>query len=326
MAEKKILYQDAIYSGYKLDIGQMGVNLYDELARWDKEILPDVHLYRPNVTTDYGLVQNKAFVTVNGFIHQTQLIDGKLWVKNATKSMLKTRINHLGLISLSRNPQNIVKINITDDMITSDVGVDLYHKLFITTEQEINYPVLIAGGYFILPNPIHFYRVSDKTFALALNHISFIEKLFELNRYRDIFNELEITNAPDTTDAVFMTDVVSDATIRKFMTLDNTFICDLNILDLEVTKLYLNQSTLVGTYMYDQEPVYPLVAGMGKFVEYWKKIYNERYVMRTADSYYNNLLFSRLPESTVDYINGHRDTRASYRLSNAYMLKMICTV
>lgn len=324
MAQKEVLYQDAIYSGYKADIGIAGVNLYDEIARWDKEILPDIHLFRPNVTTDYSLIQNKALVTINGYVHQTKLIDDKLWVMGATESMLKSKVNHIGLLSFSRNANNLLKYEILPNNISSDVGHSLYEKLFITFEQDITYPILILAGYLILPDPQFFYRVSPKTFALSIDKLNYIDKLYELYRYRDIFKNLDLTVNPNLNDIINVNEAISDSTITKFMTLNNTFLVDANVNNITQDKIYLHQSTLAGSYLYDTEPLYPVVAGMGKFVEYWKRMYDGKYILRTTDSYYNNLLFSRLPKEDVTYFNNVRDPLNTYRLSNAYMLKLTC--
>jgi hypothetical protein len=322
----EVHYQDAMYSGYKFDIGIAGNNLYDYISLIDKVNLPDVHIYRKSSSQNPQLLQNKALITVNGYVHKTRVIDNKLWVLNAAKSMLKSRKNHIGIISYYLSPNNLIKYDITANNITSEPNFTLYNRLYLTFQNEIKTPLLIINGYMQFEEPGIFYRIAPNSFVLILSRLPYIERLIEAARYTDILNIMELTYNPNIPDLININDAKSDASIIKYLTAYNSFMVDLNVDSVTNTKIYLNSTRIPNTYLFDQEPIYPLIAGYGKLVEYWKKRDAVRYSITTVDSYYDNLLFSKFSNSDLVVINSRRDPNRTYRLSNAYLLKTVCTV
>lgn len=325
MATAQVMYQDAVYSGYKLDIGLIGTNPYSDYPMWDKSVFPDAKIFRPHTNVDNQLLYNKALITVNGLIHSTELFNNELWIRNCTKTMLRSNNNHVGIISFSRNTPNLIKYPIEASFCSADIGLSLYQKVFITFPNEIKMPLLIIGGYMQFEEPGIFYRISPNSFALSINRLNYIDRLYETYQYRDIYHDLELTINPILPDLVDYDDATSDETIIKYLTLDNTFIVDLNVDSVSLDKIYLRHSTLPGSYIVEEEPTLPVISRNGKVVEYWKKFYNNKYILRTSDSYYNNLLFSRLTDDDIRVINMNRDVRSTYRLNGSYFLSITCT-
>jgi hypothetical protein len=315
-----------MYSGYKFDIGIAGSNLYDNVSLIDKVNLPDVHLYRNVASQNPQLLQNKALISVNGYIHKTRVVDNKLWVLNATRSMLKSRKNHIGILSYYLSPNNLIKYDITEDTCVPDTNLTLYNRVYLTFPNDIKTPLLILNGYMQFEEPGVFYRIAPNSFVLILSQLPYIERLIEANKYSDILKDMNLTYNPSIPDLININDAKSDAAVLKYLTAYNSFMVDLNVDTISNTKIYLNSTRLPNTYLFDQEPIYPLISGYGKMIEYWKKKDAVRYRLTTTDNYYDNLLFSKYSNQDLVVINDRRDPNRTYRLSNAYLLKTICTV
>lgn len=327
MSEVHFTYVNARNAGYRANLCQIGNNVYDPLQYWVKSNFKDIEITRPTLTTDLSLVHNKSLITVNGYIYPTEYSSSRLYVRKATRSMLKSRSNHLGLISFNNLADPLTRYPLTVDMITPDGLFSLYEKCVITLPEDIRTPMLVIAGYMQLEEPGVFYRLSGNSFALSLNRLSYIERLYETQRYRDIFEDLDIPTSVVNISMIDANLARSDAVILKYLTCFNSFLVDVPVDALQTRKVYLNQANIPATYQTDRLPNYPLVTGYGKFSEYSYSAGPEgRYNVNTIDAYYNNHLVSKLDSHKVDVYNDHRKVGSTYRLSNAYMLDMFATL
>ena len=321
MAEYHFNYINARRAGYRAEICKIGEKVYDPLQYWVKANFPDIEITRPTLATDLSLVHNKTLFTVNGYVYPTLYTNSRLYVPKATLSMLKSKTNHLGLISFNILEGNLTKHQLTAENITPDGNYSLYEKCVITLSVAVRTPILIIGGYMQLEEAGVFYRISDTSFMLCLDKLSYIERLFESQRYRDIFKELEI---PTSVNNIAMIDGVvarSDSAVMKYLTCFNSFMVDVPVDRLFVNKIYLNQSNIASTFNTDAPPLFPLVTGYGKFSEYhYSEGPDGRYCVSTIDAYYDNHLLSKLNVSQAAVYNDHREVGSTYRLSNAYMM------
>lgn len=319
----EVKYQLANTAGYKFNIVKIGHNEYDSLAYYHKENFPDIEITRPNIDTDLSLLNTKCLLTVNGYIYPTIYQNNRLFIPNATKTMLKSRSNNIGILSFNNLTSNLIKHNITIDMITAETHFSLYEKAIITFPNDIGNAILVIAGYPIFQNPEYFYRVSGNSFVLRLDRLQYIEKLYELERYRDIFKELNITVSPNNPSMIDGIVVRSDAIIMKFLTLFNSFLVEVPSSTLTTSKIYLEHSNVSGNFRTEKEPIYPIVAGYGKFCEYTKRKNNDtKYTVYMNDAYYNQHLISNMSYNDIKVYNDHRQVGSTYRLSNVFFLNI----
>lgn len=317
----KVKYQLANAAGYKFNIVKIGQNQYDLLSYYHKENFPDVEITRPNIDTDLSLLDTRCLLTVNGYIYPTMYSNNRLYIPNATKSMIKSRCNNIGIISFNSLNRNIVKHSISVDMITAETHFSLYEKAILTFNREISNAILVIAGYPIFENPEYFYRVSNNSFVLRLDKLQYIEKLYELARYRDIFTELNVSVSRNNSSMINATLVRSDAIIMKFLTLFNSFLVEIPSNTLTVNKIYLEHSNVPGNFRTEKEPTYPIVVGYGKFSEYVKRKNNDtKYTVYINDAYYNQHLVSNMNYNDIKVYNDHRYVGSTYRLTNAFFL------
>lgn len=314
-------------AGYRYNISKIGEHAYDELAYFIKENFPDVEVTRPGQTTDLSLLHTKCLTTVNGYVYPTAMFDGKLYIPKATTSMVKSRLNHIGIISFNNLPDELVKIPITVDMITPDTPIPLYEKVILTFERSIGSCFLVLGGYLVFEHPEFFYRVSDSSFALRLDRLNYIERLYETNRYRNIFNELSIplsTLNPHMFDAEIAR---SAPVITRYLSCFNSFLVEVPATNLSVRKVYLEHSNVPGNFRTELEPKLPFVSGYGKLTEYMKCKNNDtKYTVTVNDAYYNNHLFTKMSTADTQVYNDHREPGRTYHLSESFFLEIKATI
>lgn len=316
-----VRYQLATTSGYKFNIVKIGDSVYDELAYYHKDNFPDLEITRPNTTTDLNKLHTKALMTVNGYVYNTHVIDNKLYIPNATTSMLKSRQNNVGILSFNSLQNSLSKIKITESMISAEYPTTMFNKTIITFDRDIGYPILIIAGYMIFEHPEFFYRVSSNSFALRLDRLNYIEKLYELNRYRNIFDELGVPISPNNPSVIDGEVARSDLTIIKLLSTFNSFLVEVPVTSLTTNKIYLEHSNLPGNFRTEVEPNLPLFVGYGKLTEYTKRKNNDvKYNLYTCDAYYNNHLLTKLPPEEVKLYNDHRRPGNTYTLSPGFFL------
>lgn len=318
----KMTYMLAARAGYKFDIVKMGFNVYDQLSYLYKADFPDMEIKRPNQS---GLqeLHEKYLITVNGYVYNTVYSQGRLYAPKAAEGMLRSRSNAVGIVSLEDISTNITKHAITPAMVTTDLNILSYDKVFITFATPIAQPVLVMAGYIIPYNEQYFYRVSDNAFALCLSKLQYHEKLYELLRYRDIFKDLGVEVSPTNPTMVDVQELRSDTVIKRFLSLDNSFVVDLGVPSVALRKIYLEHSNVPGNFRTEIAPNMPMIVGYGKLCEYAVvDVGLNKYTVSTQDYHYNNYLFSGTAQRDLEVSNTHRKPGSTYHLTHAFFLEM----
>lgn len=323
MATHRVNYLLGSTGNYRFNITKMGHHEYDQLAYIHKSDFPDVQVTRPKTDTDLLKVHQTCLMTVNGYVHSTTYTSGKLYIPQATHSMLKSKANVTGILDFSKVAPNMTKLSITPEMVTEDPGILAYDKVFITFNEPVQQPLLIMAGYIIPYDTDNFYRVSDTSFALCLSKLQYMERLYELSRYRDIFKNLEVPVSPLNPHMVDTEVVRSLMVIKRLLSTHNSFMVDLKIDNFSTKKIYLNHSKIPGTFTTQTLPNIPLFVGYGKVSEYTVRRDNEfRYTVHTQDCHYNNHLMSYMGQNKIKVFNDHRKPGDTHRLAQAFFLDM----
>lgn len=323
MSIKSPTYILATRAGYKSTLTVMGENVYDDEAYYNKQNFSDLEITRPNVQTELSLINTKCLITVNGYIHPTTYLNSRLYVPNGGKSLILSKENQLGILSFNELEEPLKNTPINADMISPDGTTPLYEKLIITFTKDIENCILVLAGYMVFEHPEIFYRVSGNSFALRLDRLNYIEKLYELRKQRKIFEELGIEEPTVNHNLLDSTVIRSDVTILSVMSLFNTFLVEVPCRSLTTKPIYLEHSNIPGNFRTEIEPKDPIMVGYGKLTEYIKqKHIDNKYNVYTSDCHYDNYLFSKLPEGAVGLYNDHRVVGKTHRLTRAYFLRI----
>lgn len=320
MAKYQATYQLAISANYKFNICKIGFNNYDPTAYYNKENFPDVEVTRPGTDTDLELLHKNFLLTVNGYVYSSEYLAGRLYIPYATSSMLKSRANAMGMINMT-NLGSMTRLKITESMISTDPILPAFERVIITFPEDVIQPILIMAGYLIFENPEYFYRISDRGFVLRLDKLDYVERLYELNRYRDIFKELDVP-VSNTNDSMVDGGLIrSEAVIKRFLGLHNTFLINLNAPNLSIARIYLEKTSVPLNFRTEYPPIYPLIVGYGKVTEYFQeKSTDQKHTVSTQDGYYNNHVFSSQSYRDNAVYNAHRVPGTTYRLSPGFFL------
>lgn len=323
MASRLVHYQLANTAGYKFDIVKMGRHEYDKLAYYYKEDFPDAQITRPGVYTSLEQLHTHSLLTVNGYVHQSHYFDEKLYLEKCTKSMIRSRQNHVGILNFGTEGPELKRYPIEESHVTLDTHIAPWEKVYVSAPETLKSPVLVVAGYLVFENPEFFYRVSDTTYVLRLDRLQFIERLYELERHRDIFAELGVPVSSHNDTMVLKAQVQSAETVKKLLTLHNSFWVETGASSLSVTRKYLDKSNVPGNFRCDDEPRLPLVVGYGKLAEYQRLKKNDaKWTVLTQDMHYNNYLFSAQSPYLRQAHNAHRVPGQTYRLTPAFMLEI----
>jgi len=317
-------YLNAFYSGYTADID----NLRSERPEGSlsiKTLYPDVRLRTKKGLDDASTLHKKALISVNGIIHRTSVKDNKLYIMNATRMMLRSGKNHIGihLLRSFTDDLDISHIRLREEDIVHDDHHPLYRKLYIKLPYIIQQPILIFLGYMILPDENHFYRVNDTTYCLEVDKMMYMQRLNELSSYMDIYQDLNVQVSPYNNSVVSVEEATSDTTILRALLHDNTFIIDTRYSAITATRIYLERSTIPSLFRTSQNPSYGLTGGYGKFIEYiYVRGYDGIYSVYTEDHVFDHYLMSKRDLRDIELYNAHREVGSTYYLIPGSFIKL----
>lgn len=318
MFDNSLKYRLAISLGYKSNIAKIGGHSYDPSQLENKANYPDLEITRPGIPVDMSEVYSRCLFTINGFLYPSLHEGNSIYIPNATHNLLKSRSNQVGIIS---SPSHLVTTKIEPEMITTDGNIPLFKKAIITFPEEVDTCILSLAGYPVFEQPEFFYRVSPTSFVLRLDRLDYVDRLYELNRYTNIFDDLGVENSINNPSMLDGNMIRSNLIVERFLSLHNSFIVEFPGRLLEPKRIYLEHSNVPGNFRTEVEPVLPMVGGKGKFIEYMSSKKNSiKYTIHTTDAYTNNHLYSKFTRDKLSMYNDHREPGRTYYLSQGFFL------
>ena len=317
-----VRYHNAQLAQYRCAIVRMGRHEYDPLAYQYKQDFPDIEITRQD-PADLQTLHERCLFTVNGYVHRSVYSDSRLYVPQATPSMLRSRLNATGVLDFGCTGKPLKTLALSAAMITEEPHTAAYDKVIITLPEAVEQPLLVMAGYLITYHPQTFYRVSDNAFAVHLARLQYHEKLYELYRYRDIFRELSVPVSEHNPQMVDTAQVRSLETIKALLSTHNSFMVDLQTPTWQVSKEAVRESHVPGSFLADSHPELPLLTGYGKLAEYASRRENSpRWSVTLHDWQYHNHLLSHRSPYTSAVVNDHRVPGARQRLAPVFFLRM----
>jgi len=287
------LYGDAFKSGYK-------VNPINELTSPDAELplgAKDwLFLTRPN--TDYALFGKTCMVTVNGFYHRTEANDQGIWVIDGMATARQARDNHIGITSF-KNLGTLKVIPITDSMIYNQTADEqLGKRAYINLGEDLNEKTLmvVIGGYLHVLDHRVIYRVGDTSFCIEFENIPLLERFYESRDVIDL-SSLELDTSDFNPSVVSPQQLYSDAAIRKYLQLSQSFVVLLDNKEIFVEYEALPATTLPGLYLSDIAPIWPVISGFGRTMNFWSTYEDGRWSISSGGTVRPNYLF----KTALDY-------------------------
>lgn len=244
---------------------------------------------------DYLTFRQKVLANVNGFYHNTAADSKGFYIIDGNKSRMKSGCNQLGLLSFGTfGTLDIVPI--TSDMLAFDVNpdtnlVDKVHVKFADNDLTAKTPILILGGYMLLPGGNQCLLTNTNIFTFKTFKYPFLERYFESEPYLD-FDAFNIQHQTDNPNWVIAQNFRSQDFLTKYFTMSQSFMVLIDATTIVVEKTYPEKQTVPHTYMSWEEPIWPLVAGDGKHEVYWKQEEAGGWMLRCHDTYKRNYMFN----------------------------------
>jgi hypothetical protein len=316
-------YSDAIRSEYKVSVSKVGVASPEN---YPEDELIDLELTRPKYQTDMSLIHSHCLVSVNGFYHRTDSDGTKAYVYDGTKSLKKCKQNHLGIMSFldigKLTSHRLSKDNVKPLELNGTLKEKVYFS--IDGEEDIldnkSY-ILVLGGYLVFPEDGVFWRNGQKSFALDLNKLPYVERLYESSLYLDQ-SELELTTHIINQSGLNMDEVWSDAVIKNYFTMSQSFLVTVDVPYMVTKKIHIRHSSLPGMFTTYTDPVYPLFVNYGRAAEYWKTKEDGHWSVTVSDSYLRNYVLSEQAPSLLVNTTDQLVPNKPFHHSRGYLLEI----
>jgi hypothetical protein len=319
---KFVKYSDAIRARYKVDICKIGLNLPDNYPVDGK---PDLVLTRPAYETDLTLIHSHCLVTVNGYVHMTDTDGTKAYVVDGGKTLQRSRMNKLGIMSFL-DVGRLTKVKILPADISGQTPTgDLYNRTFFTVNRDLTRKtcILVLGGYIVMPEAGVFWQTGTSTFAIDWTKIPHVERIYESEKTLDL-SALGLNADPANPNLFSLPEMTSDVTLIKYLTMSQSFLVIVDKEYLLTKKVAIKHSNMPGMFTAYQDPTYPLFVGHGKLAEYWKTYEGEsqRWSVTVADSYYQNFIISQQNTNNLNLVNNNQVPERSFYNSRGLMLEI----
>lgn len=315
-----VKYTDAFRVGYQVKLAKRGVVLPEGYPREDMD---DLSLSRPKYPTDLGMIHTYCLVSVNGYFHQTDTNGEEAFVVDGGKSVRYKNLGHVGLTSFADIGRLTKRTIDPATILTTDPTLTLKDTLGFQIPDSVDGKsfFLVLGGYLVFPKEGVFWQTGDHSYRLNLKRIPYLERILESRNFIDL-SPLGLTKSELNEEMVNIEEVWSDAVIRKYFTLSQSFFVIVDRDKLFTNSVMLRQMLIPGTFTAYQEPTYPLIAGHGRTVEYWKVKEGDHWAVTAMDTWYRNYIFNRQQQSTLKNVTGQLAMDRPFFYSQGLLLEI----
>lgn len=284
-----IRYNDAMRCGYAIKPVKAGYDMPANASVYD---LPDVALTRPLYPTDMSMLHTDCLVTVNGLIHMTDTDGKQAFVYDANKSLIKSNHNQLGIISFAEIGQLTKERLKVENIFNPNVDKTLKDCVYFRVDADTTDAsfFLVLSGYMVFPKPGLLWKVSDNVYALDLNELPYVERIYDASLYIDV--GIGLSKSHINEHLISLQEAYSDDVIKRYFTMSQSFFVKVDVPRLCMNLISIQHCNLPGVFTAYQEPTYPLLVSYGKFVEYWKSLDDGYWSVTVQDSFIRNYILS----------------------------------
>lgn len=291
------VYTDAVRVGYRSSLTKIGVVLPQNFP---KSELRDLELTRPKTDTDLSLIHTHCLASVNGMFHRTDTDGTRAFIVEGGATIQKKNTGHVGLTSFY-DIGKLTKLKIdlaTVASINPDSKLKDGLKFTVPESTEDKSFFLVLGGYLVFPHPTILWQSGLNEYQLNLTQLPYLERILESREFIDL-SPLQLTESEINPKAINLEEVNSDAVVKRYLGLSQTFFVIVDRKDLFQNKRFLRQSAMPGLFTAYQEPTQPLIVGHGRAVEYWKVLEDGYWAVTAMDTWFRNYIFNRQDKDTL---------------------------
>jgi hypothetical protein len=289
-----VLFRDAWQAGYDIEPASIGVPLDNEIP---VGALPDLIMSQANI--DYNFMYENALITVNGFIHNTSPGQDGLYIQDGMTTSRNMNDNQVGILSFEKVGQLQI-VPITDEMIYNNPTTEPLGKyVYVNLGTNLDNLSLL----FVLGGKLHcmdeaYTIIGEGLVRINMDVIPWAQIFFDAQNCLD-FSSITWSKAPYNPNQISTQDLYSDAVIKAFLQLSQTFFVIVSCPQLYLLRHYTERTKLPGRWTCAsglQE--FPLIGPMGRIIEFTPMWENTLFVLRGSSVYDKNYMFETAPWET----------------------------
>lgn len=289
--------------------------------------LPDLEITKDIENVDISKLHTHCLLTVAGFVHGSYSDGTRTWIKGGGTTARKN-LDHAtcGILNFS-DIGSLTRYSFTDDRIfglvdDTDLKSRIYLKLPTYANTTNKSPILVLGGYLVLPAEGVFWEVSSGIYALDMRRLPYFERLMESIGRMDL-SSLPLDESTTSPGTYSTESCWSDATLRAYLKLSQTFLVLVDTPEIAYNYHSIQTNGVAGVFLSYQEPRSPMVAGYGKLIDYWCTPDDGIWCCSTTDGYYKNFLFQYSNFNQLKVINDRLHPEEPYRVASAHLLDIV---
>lgn len=243
-----------------------------------------------------------AMVSVNGYYHRLDGSAQGVWVADGMKTIKHAKANHLSLLSF-KEVGSIQYLDFTEDMIYNPAPEGkLYDRCFVQLpEGSLNNKTIILslGGYLHIQDWLTFRHVGESLIEIDFKNLPLLKRIHESMDKIDL-SSLPLTDGY-TLDHLSLEDMTSDAFIKAYLKLPQSFIVVLDAPEVFVERHNVMALPSPGAYISFIEPKWPMVYGHGKAGEFWDVYDHGEWALRLPESAYYRRNYTTTSQSVLGH-------------------------
>lgn len=287
---KSAFYENAILRGYKMELTKVGITIP---INYPTGALDDLRISRPGLPTDLSLLHTHCLLSVNGYYHTSDTDGDYAYIIDGGVTATQKRCAHTGILSFMDIGALSMHRFRDEHIVPLTEGRPLKDGMIIRTDKDIEGKsvFMVLGGYIIRPSKQEFWQNGDKSFIFYPTAIPYVQRYLESRKEIDLSSMPVIVEDNDdergaTGDNVNQDSLWSDECLRAYFKVSQSFLVIVDTPELFFTENPIRVSNIAGFLTSYSEPLYPLVMGYGKCVEYSKVKETSWWALRVSDAYY----------------------------------------
>lgn len=312
-------YTHGIRAGYHIRMDNAKKSIPDNAT---DDLRPDLRIWR-DYGADPSLIDTKGLVSVNGFLHDTYCENDRCYVIDGGKSVRVAQDNQFGYLSFFELG-GVKKVHLEESQISIPQGyTSLKDSVQITLREDQvgKSGFLVLGGYMVLPREELFWKVSERIWHLDLKKLEYLSRLLTSHLFIDM-SPLKLNYLDTAPDAFSVDEAWSDAVIKRYLMLSQTFMVFVDKDVMTYDRHYLQQVKVPGSFVSYSDPAYPMFVADGRMTDYWKVQESGRWSVTVADSYHRLYAFYRENEKMLKTISSQLAHDRPFRFSDGVLLEI----
>lgn len=279
---------DAWYTGFDIQRVLTGVSDNPNLPA---STFRNLKVSKPLV--DLNLLQNRALVTVNGFLHLTTPLEDGVLVHDGAMSLDVCKRNRVGVVSFA-NVGDIEQIKILPTMIGKDnQDFDYADGVYVSLGRNLtNKSLILSLGGFLHTQDGTFSIINEEKGIVRINprKIDLVKRLLITQLTLDT-SGLGMSQSPKFPGALASEEVYRDQTIVSWLLMAQSFAVVIDAPNIYTERLPLDEIDTNGVYECATTPLAPFMDALGRLQEYIVKRNDTVYQVQIEQGVYRQMLY-----------------------------------